>query len=82
MTYFPPTSWVLQPSFFNKKKRKFSRSPSLGLIYMSPNYQYSAKEVRDLALKFRDLTPVGTRLAHAIRRQRHLEKQASLQKPS
>jgi hypothetical protein len=78
----PPSSWVLTPSFYARKKRKMSRAQPSGIIGLAPVYEYSSVEIDSISSKFRDLRPVAQRLAHAIRHQRHREKQASLQKPS
>jgi hypothetical protein len=73
-------SFVLAPSYFAAKKRRMQVTES-GLVAMPPSYEYSSKEIVTLSRKFHRLVSPAATISRQLRRQRHLERQASLQKP-
>jgi len=74
---FTDASYVLAPSYFSQKKRTltvFGASPNFGML---PDYEYGSAQIKAIAGWFASVKQPATRIALAIRRQRHLERQAS-----
>jgi len=76
----PKSSWVLTPSIYAKTKRTMVHAKLSGIVGLIPLYEYSSVEINGISAKFRDLKGVASKVALAIRRQRHLERKALLEK--
>jgi hypothetical protein len=73
-------SYVLAPSYSTKTKRKLFVVSDTKIMGWAPAYEYSSKEINIIGGWFESLRHPAQMVALAIRRQRHLEQQASLQK--